>query len=219
MLASPPDSSVEDALFPLSALQHYLFCPRQCALIHVEQVWADDGATVEGRIMHERVDTGPPDRRAGVRTVRGMAIRSLALGVAGKADAVEFHGKGVAAQPYPVEYKRGRPKAHRADEVQLCAQAVCLEDMLGVPVPEGALFYGETRRRLVVDFDAELRALTARVAASVRAMISAAHTPAPRYQPACKRCSLQDLCEPKALEKPPRVIAWLARQLDASLGE
>lgn len=219
MLALPPDPSVEDALFPLSALQHYLFCPRQCALIHVEQVWAEDGATAEGRIMHERVDSGASDRRAGVRTVRGMAIRSLALGVAGKADAVEFHGKGASAQPYPIEYKRGRPKAHRADEVQLCAQALCLEEMLGVSVPEGALFYGETRRRLVVDFDPELRTLTAEVAAAVRAMIAAAQTPAPRYRPACKHCSLQDLCEPRAMEKPPRVATWLARQLNSCLGE
>lgn len=219
MTLPPPDPAAEDALVPLSALQHYLFCPRQCALIHVEQVWAENGATAEGRIMHDRVDTGPPDRRAGVRTVRGMAIRSLALGVAGKADAVEFHGKGADAVPYPVEYKRGRPKAHRADEVQLCAQAMCLEEMLGVGVPEGALFYGETRRRFIVDFDTELRTLTIEVAQSARAMIAAAHTPPPHYQPSCRHCSLQDLCAPRALEKPPRVSAWLARQLNASLGK
>ncbi|MBB3956046.1 CRISPR-associated exonuclease Cas4 [Novosphingobium sediminicola] len=200
-------------------MQHYLFCPRQCALIHVEQVWAEDGATAEGRIMHDRVDNGPPDRRAGVRTVRGMAIRSMALGVAGKADAVEFHGKGADAVPYPVEYKRGRPKAHRADEVQLCAQAICLEEMFGVSVPEGALFYGETRRRFVVDFDAELRSLTAGTAQSARAMIAAAITPSPHYQLSCKHCSLQDLCVPRSLEKPPSVSAWLARQLNASLGQ
>lgn len=215
----PPDPSVEDALVPLSALQHYLFCPRQCALIHVEQIWAEDAATAEGRIMHDRVDTGPPDRRAGVRTVRAMAIRSLALGVAGKADAVEFHGKGADAVPYPVEYKRGRPKAHRADEVQLCAQAMCLEEMFGVPVPEGALFYGETRRRFVVDFDVELRTLTFEIARSVRTMIAATHTPAPLYQPSCKRCSLQDLCLPRSLGKPPSVSTWLANRLNASLGE
>jgi CRISPR-associated exonuclease Cas4 len=214
----PVDPATEDALFPLSALQHYLFCPRQCALIHVEQSWAEDGATAEGRLLHERADGGRPDRRAGVRTVRGMAIRSLALGVAGKADAVEFHGAGPDPQAYPVEYKRGRPKSHRADEVQLCAQALCLEEMLGRPVPEGALFYGETRRRLVVDFDRDLRDLTARVAGDVRAMIAAGRTPSPHYTPACKRCSLQDLCAPRQLESAPDVNGWLARQIGASLG-
>jgi CRISPR-associated exonuclease Cas4 len=217
MPLQPPDPSAEDALIPLSALQHYLFCPRQCALIHIEQMWAEDGATAEGRIMHDRVDKGPPDRRAGIRTVRGMAIRSLTLGVTGKADAVEFHGKGAEATPYPVEYKRGRPKAHRADEVQLCAQAMCLEEMFGVGVREGALFYGETRRRFVVDFDAELRALTAGVAEAVHAMMVEGRSPPPHYQPACKRCSLQDLCAPRALEKPPKVLSWLTRQLSASM--
>ena len=141
-LASP---EVEDALIPLSALQHQLFCPRQCALIHVEGLWAEDGATAEGRILHERVDAGRPERRPGVRIVRGLALRSLALGVSGIADVVEFSGR--PPRPFPVEYKRGKPKAHRADEVQLCAQAICLEEMFGGEVGEGALFYGTTRRR------------------------------------------------------------------------
>ncbi|MGH7115740.1 MAG: CRISPR-associated protein Cas4, partial [Stellaceae bacterium] len=123
-LASP---EIEDALIPLSALQHQLFCPRQCALIHVEGLWAEDGATAEGRILHERVDAGRPERRPGVRIVRGLALRSLALGVCGIADVVEFSGR--PPRPFPVEYKRGKPKAHRADEVQLCAQAMALEEM------------------------------------------------------------------------------------------
>jgi CRISPR-associated exonuclease Cas4 len=211
MPAPPPDPAVEDALVPVSALQHYLFCPRQCALIHVERIWAEDGATAEGRILHERVDGGRPDRRRGVRTVRGIALRSLVHGLAGKADAVEF--AGAAAAPYPVEYKRGRAKAHRADEVQLCAQALCLEEMFGQPVPEGALFYGQTKKRLVVALDAELRALTMRIAADVRAMIAANHTPAPRAMPGCKHCSLADHCRPKRLEKPPAIQRWLAGQL------
>lgn len=217
--AAPLDPAAEDRLIPLSALQHYLFCPRQCALIHVEQAWAEDGATAEGRLMHERVDTAGPDRRASVRTVRGMAIRSFELGVAGKADAVEFHGTGPDAAVYPVEYKRGRPKSHRADEVQLCAQAICLEEMLGRTVPEGALFYGETRRRLLVAFDPELRALTADVARQAGAMISAGMTPAPHQQPGCRKCSLQDLCAPAVFEKPRKVSSWLAAQINASLGQ
>ncbi len=213
MPAPPPDAAIEDALVPVSALQHHLFCPRQCALIHVERIWLEDGATAEGRLLHERVDNGKPDRRAGVRTVRGLAIRSLALGVTGKADAVEFHGVGVAARPYPIEYKRGRPKAHRADEVQLCAQAICLEEMFGHAVSEGALFYGETRRRAVVAIDADLRALTHRVAANVRTMIAANHTPPPVLMPGCKRCSLAEVCRPQRLERPPTVARWLAAQL------
>ena len=225
MAAAPIDPAVEDALVPLSALQHYLFCPRQCALIHVEQQWAEDVATAEGRLLHETADGGRTDARPGVRVARGVALRSLALGVAGKADVVEFHSgaksggskgdvaKGVPGAPYPVEYKRGKPKAHRADEVQLCAQGICLEEAFGAPVLEGALFYGETRRRQRVVFDEPLRALTAEVAAATRAMIAAGRTPAPVKTPACRRCSLESLCEPGRLETPPAVARWLAGQL------
>lgn len=204
-------SEDEDGLIPLSALQHYLFCPRQCALIHVEQIWIDDAATVEGQILHERVDAGGGQSRPGVRIARGLQLRSLRLGVIGRADVVEFRGKG--QQPFPVEYKRGRPKAHRADEVQLCAQAMCLEEMCGIPVPEGALFYGTARRRTSVMFDADLRGLTERIAAETRAMIAAGRTPAPVLTPACRRCSLFEACRPDRLEKPPAVDRWLSAQL------
>lgn len=213
MLPPPPDPAAEEALVPVSALQHYLFCPRQCALIHVERIWTEDGATAEGQLLHARVDGGGPDRRAGVRTIRGLVLRSFAHGLAGKADAVEFHGQ----VPYPVEYKRGRSKAHRADEVQLCAQALCLEEMFGEAVPEGALFYGQTRRRHVVAFDDGLRELTARIALETRQMLVAAKTPPPRPMPACRRCSLVEACRPQKLENPPQVQRWLQRQLDALL--
>lgn len=205
------DPAVEDMLIPLSALQHQLFCPRQCALIHVESLWAEDAATAEGRILHETVDSGRQEARSGVRIARGLAIRSLALGVAGRADVVEFRGK--PPRPFPVEYKRGKPKSHRADEVQLCAQAICLEEMCGGEVPEGALFYGVTRRRTSVTFDAELRALTARVAQAAHANIAALRTPPPIRTPACRRCSLADLCQPDRLEKSPKIARWLATQL------
>lgn len=212
MIVAPPEPEIEDALIPLSALQHHLFCPRQCALIHVEGLWAEDGATAAGKILHERVDGGKPERRPGMRTLRGLTIRSLALGVVGKADVVEL--LGTPPRPYPVEYKRGRPKAHRADEVQLCAQAICLEEMFGGAVAEGALYYGATRRRFAVPMDVELRALTASVAAEARAMIHGGHTPAPIYRPAaCDRCSLIGLCQPRSLEHPPKVAGWLAAQL------
>jgi CRISPR-associated exonuclease Cas4 len=210
----PPDESVEDAFVPVSALQHYLFCPRQCALIHVERIWTEDGRTAEGRILHDRVDHGRPDRRRDVRTVRGLPIRSLGLGLIGKADAVEFHG-AVPGAPYPVEYKRGRPKGHRADEVQLCAQAMCLEEMFSADIAEGALFYGETRRRTVVAMDAELRDLTARTAAAVRAMIAKNDTPLPVTKPGCRHCSLRDDCRPERIERAPDIASWLARQVAA----
>jgi len=207
----PPDPAAEDALIPLSALQHHLFCPRQCALIHVEQLWAEDAATAEGRILHETADAGKPETRPGIRIARGMSLRSFALGVSGKADVVEFHGK--AQKPFPVEYKRGKPKAHRADEVQLCAQGICLEEMFGVAVEEGALFYGETRRRTAVALDVELRALTVLVAREARENIHAGRTPPPVQMPACRRCSLESLCQPARLQAPPPIARWLASQM------
>lgn len=203
----------KDAVIPISALQHQLFCPRQCALIHLEQQWLEDGATAEGRILHERVDDGGADRRRGVRTVRGIAIRSLTLGVTGKADAVELRGQPPDISPFPIEYKRGGPKSHRADEVQLCAQAICLEEMFRRPVPEGALFYGQTRRRTSVVFDDALRALTAETAAAVRTMLASGRTPPPVPMPACMRCSLEPLCWPKAIAGRHSVEPWLERQL------
>lgn len=214
-MAMAPDPAAEDALIPLSALQHYLFCSRQCALIHVEQIWQEDVATMEGRLLHERADEGRPEGRPGLRVARGIALRSFVLGVSGKADVVEFHGarRGLRGQPFPVEYKRGKPKAHRADEVQLCAQAICLEEMFGVAIPDGALFYGATRRRFPVAFDADLRALTARVSAETRAMMSAGRTPPPVKTAACRRCSLQEACRPDRFETPPSVKRWLSRQL------
>jgi CRISPR-associated exonuclease Cas4 len=172
----------EEDLIPLSALQHHLFCPRQCALIHVERLWAENALTAEGRLAHEAVHAPKGERRKGVRTVTAMPLRSTTLGVTSVADAVELHDTAGGLVPFPVEHKLGRPKAHRADEVQLCAQALCLEEMLGVPVPAGALFYGRTRRRQDVAFDEELRALTRRVADEVRALLAAGCTPPPRYE-------------------------------------
>ena len=211
MTLTPLSVAEEDGLIPISALQHYLFCPRQCALIHVEQVWAEDGATAEGRVLHERVDAGGFETRPGLRVERSIALRSAALGVTGKADVVEFP-RGAA--PVPVEYKRGKPKPHRADEVQLCAQALCLEEMFGISVPTGALFYGTMRRRTAVLFDPALRALTARVAADARAMIAAQRTPAPVLMRGCSRCSLLDECQPGRLEHPPAIARWLAAQME-----
>ncbi|MEN4901876.1 CRISPR-associated protein Cas4 [Luteimonas sp. TWI1416] len=200
-------------LIPLSALQHYLYCPRQCALIHLEQQWAESRHTAEGRLLHQRADAPQAERRRGVRTVTAMPLLALELGLTGKADVVEFHRANGTERPFPVEYKRGRPKSHRADEVQLCAQALCLEAMLGTPVGSGALFYGQTRRRKDVMFDEQLRDLTRHTIAATREMFAAGQTPHARYEPRrCDLCSLIDLCQPRLLGRR-NVEAWLQRQL------
>ncbi|CBA17367.1 CRISPR-associated protein Cas4 [Xanthomonas albilineans] len=207
---------MDDAdLIPLSALQHYLYCPRQCALIHVEQQWAENRQTAEGRLLHQRADAPQAERRRGVRTVTAMPLLAQDLGITGKADVVEFHHDGDGEIAFPVEYKRGRPKAHRADEVQLCAQALCLEHMLGRTILSGALFYGQTRRRKEVAFDSALRDLTLRTIADTRAMLHAGTTPSARYDARrCDACSLIDLCQPRLLGQG-SVEAWLRRQIDA----
>lgn len=204
-----------DDLVHISALQHQLFCPRQCALIHVERLWAENAAAPEGRVAHDRVHAPKGERRRGVRTVTGLPLRSTTLRLTGVADVIELATDGGRRTAFPVEHKLGRPKAHRADEVQLCAQAVCLEEMLGVEVPAGAIFYGRTRRRQDVAFDAELRALTARVAAEVHATIAAGRTPIATYDPArCDACSLIELCRPKALGLRQPVDRWLSRLIE-----
>ena len=292
-------------LLPISALQHLLYCPRQCALIHLERLWAENRFTVEGRHLHERADSGRStssrqaastgSRQAGstgsrqLRTERAVPLWSYGLGLFGKADVVELRAAGEAAggrgdaetpgrggsetrpatgavewgwgdkqsggqgdaaaeertraqtiegetaagsrqvsttgdrksqtgdlTPFPVEYKRGKPKGHDADRVQLCAQAMCLEEMLGVAVPGGALFYGRTRRRQDVAFDAPLRELTVKTAARLHELIAAGRTPAAVYEKRkCDRCSLKDLCLPRAPAA--RAAAYLARSLAHSL--
>jgi len=137
----------EDDLIPISALQHFVFCERQCALIHIEQAWTENRLTAEGRLLHERVHDQGGESRAGVRIERGLPLRSLRLGLVGVADVVEFHPLSEGGwRPFPVEYKRGKPKRNACDEIQVCAQALCLEEMLGVRIPAGALFYGKTHR-------------------------------------------------------------------------
>jgi CRISPR-associated exonuclease Cas4 len=205
---------VESEPIPLSALQHYLYCPRQCALIHVERLWAENLLTAEGRLLHERADEPTVERRHGVRTVTAMPLSNGELGIAGVADVTEFHAGVDGDHPYPVEYKRGSPKTHRADEVQLCAQALCLEAMFGRRVEKGALFYGTPRRRQVVEFDDELRNLTLETIRGAREMIAAGQTPPAKFEAKrCSACSLLDLCQPRLFARANGVDAWLARQL------
>jgi CRISPR-associated exonuclease Cas4 len=188
----------EDDLLPISALQHLAFCERQWALIHLEQQWVENRLTAEGRQLHQRADEGHHQTKEGVRTCRGLHLRSLRLGLTGKADVVEFHpAHGGSARPFPIEYKRGRPKPDHRDEVQLCAQALCLEEMLNAEITTGALFYGEPRRRAAVAFDAELRAETERLAARLHELYAARITPRAKYEKKCDSCSLYFICLPK----------------------
>ena len=206
----------EADLIPISALQHFVVCSRQCALIHLEAVWIESERTAEGRVEHERVDRGGAETRGPVRRAYGVPLRSLRLGLAGKADVVEFHAArdGGPERPFPVEHKRGRPKIGDEDRVQLCAQALCLEEMLGVPVPVGALFYGRTRRRAEIAFDDALRRRTEAVAAEVRALFDAGATPPPPAVAPCKSCSLYDACRPAAFPTRKRSVAsWIAARL------
>ncbi len=207
----------EDDLLPLSALQHLLFCERQCALIHLERVWVDNPLTVEGTHLHERADSGEAESRGDVRIVRSLPLRSLRLGLSGKADVVELHRlEDGVWQPHPVEYKRGRPKAHRADEVQLCAQALCLEEMLGQPVPRGALFYGQTRRRLEVDLDTPLRQITEEAAARLHRLFQSGVTPTAVREPKCDQCSLLGVCLPDApAHSARRYLSRFLNEIDA----
>ena len=208
--------SPED-LIQLSALQHMVFCPRQCALIHVEQTWTESGRTAEGRIMHERVHDESRESRGDVRIEYGVALRSLRLGLIGKADVVEFHRRPDGFWlPSPVEYKRGKPKANDCDKVQLCAQALCLEEMLSVTILAGALFYGQTRHRLDVVFDEALRRETEETARRVHDLIASGRTPPPVYAKRCENCSLMAECLPKTIQKRRSVKSYLTRILGES---
>jgi CRISPR-associated exonuclease Cas4 len=201
----------EDDLIMLSALQHFAFCERQCALIHIEQVWEENRLTAEGRILHERVHEQDSESRGEVRIERGVALRSLRLGLTGVADVIEFHrvpGEN-KWQPFPVEYKRGKPKPDSCDAVQLCAQALCLEEMLGLEVPRGALYYGKTHHRHEVVFDEKLRRETEETARRVHELIALGQTPRPVYKPKCDNCSLFQLCLPKAIGKRSSVKRYL----------
>jgi CRISPR-associated exonuclease Cas4 len=197
----------ESDLLPISALQHLAFCERQCALIHIEQAWAENRLTAEGRLMHDRVHGQEAETRGDIRTVRGLRIRSLELGISGIADMVEFHrseegmtlpGVRGAWVVFPVEYKRGKPKTDRCDEIQLCAQALCLEEMMFAKIPAGALYYGSQHKRQEVVFDEELRNITGTMAARLHQLIQKNITPPAHHDKRCGHCSLFDICMPSA---------------------
>jgi CRISPR-associated exonuclease Cas4 len=197
---------------PISALQHAVYCLRQAALIHLERLWAENLFTAEGQVLHMASNTPSTRKSRGVRRESALPIASRRLGIAGVADLVEFQAADGGERPYPVEFKRGKPKLHRADEVQLCAQALCLEEMTGKPVPEGALFYGETKRRVVVPFDDELRRFTEGTIQQLREIFTTLRTPKAVYRAdRCRACSLIELCRPKSISRSAR--SWRDRML------
>ncbi len=213
----------EEDLLPISALQHLMFCPRQCALIHIEQIWSENRLTAEGRILHERVHAADAESRRDLRVVRGLRLRSLNLGLIGIADVVEFHrdDKGVEIarlrgrwRVTPVEYKRGRPKPTICDEVQLCAQAICLEEMLGADIPAATIFYGQPRRRHNVALDAVLREATLRTAVRLHDLIADGVTPPPVFEKKCLSCSLFADCMPKTAGGRRSAKAYLETAID-----
>lgn len=216
----------EDDYLQLSGLQHYAFCCRQWALIHIEDLWAENLRTTEGHLLHERAhDTSLRERRGNIITVRGVSVHSPALGVSGQCDVLEYHADpdGIPLPdaegtwlPYPVEYKRGHSKDTDADRLQLCAQAMCLEEMLCCDIPEGALFYGETRRREVVFFTDDLRARVRDDLAEMHELYRRGHTPKVKPSKSCNACSLKELCLPK-LVKTRSVASYLAAAMEERL--
>lgn len=199
----------EEDYLQLSGIQHFAFCRRQWALIHIENQWAENERTVDGIIMHEKAHSGDAESRGDVVIMRALRVFSATLGVSGECDVVEFNrnADGISLnghdglwQPYPVEYKRGKPKEHNADEMQLCAQAMCLEEMLCCRIPEGALFYGEPRRRTPVIFTEELRQRVSDCLSEMHDLMQRGYTPKVKPQKGCTACSLRELCLPKLMK-------------------
>lgn len=199
-----------DGALPLSGLQHLAFCPRQWALIHLEQAWAENRLTSEGRLLHEKADLPGQSRRHNLRIVRGLPLASRRLGLTGRADVVEFR-----PEAFPVEYKRGRRKPDDCDLVQLCAQSLCLEEMLGQSVPCGAIFYGEPRRRLEVEFSPQLRARTETLAAEMHRLYQSRETPPAKPGNYCQNCSLVNICLPHATAESTIQARWNRLQRQA----
>ena len=181
---------------PLSALQHWIYCPRQCGLIHLEQQFEDNVHTARGQAVHHLVDTPGYEVKRGVRVERALPLWSDRFGLIGKADLVEFHPDG---RIYPVEFKHGRKRGRIHDDIQLAAQAMCLEDMLGRPVPQGAIYHASSHRRREVDITEDLRALVRETADAIRAMLASGILPPPVNDARCRECSLREICQPELL--------------------
>lgn len=215
----------EDDMLMLSGIQHYVFCPRQWALIHIEQLWEENALTVSGQLLHERVDEPAYRQKNGdTVTLRHVAIASMELGLTGFSDAIELRASDSPVNtikhpkyagywaPMPVEYKHGKIKADRCDEVQVTAQALCLEEMYGIRISQCALYYGEERRRRIVTLDDELREFTKHCAEEMHRIYKNGTTPTADLQPHCKSCSIRDLCMPQ-LPKKRKVALYLKNNL------
>ncbi len=224
-------SFTEDDLLPLSAIQHLLFCERQCALIHVEQIWEENRLTAEGRRLHEKSDEGIGETRGDLRIARGLYVQSLELGLYGRADVVELRrvaedrldGAVIAGMPgrwllFPVEHKRGRPKPGQCDEAQVCAQAICLEEMLHTEIPCGALFYNQPRRRKEVLFDESLRKVVRAAARRLHEMLAAGASPPAVSDKRCQNCSMKDLCLPGCADGSRSASGFIDRILNQVAG-
>jgi len=186
---------IDQRLIPLSALQHYAYCPRQCALIHIEQAWGENWLTAQGQLLHQRVDSGEPETRRGIRYERGVAVCAPKLGLTGKLDLIEIDlSSGICS---PVEYKRGKPKIDNWDRIQLCAQVLCLEEMLDCQIPHAALWYWQTRHREAINLTATIREETLQVIAQVKDLFNANITPKAMFDKKCNACSLIDQCNPQ----------------------
>ncbi|MDE7323395.1 MAG: CRISPR-associated protein Cas4 [Lachnospiraceae bacterium] len=212
----------EDDYLMLSGIQHFAFCRRQWAIIHIEQQWAENYRTTAGKLMHRKAhDEGAFEKRGNILTVRGLRISSHELGVSGQCDVVEFHQSenGVTLyeyegnwNPVPIEYKHGKAKENNADELQLCAQAICLEEMFQTIISEGFLYYGENRRRCHVEFTADLRKEVKRVIKEMHELFQKGHTPNVKPTKQCKACSLENLCVPK-LQKTMSVREYIQQSI------
>jgi CRISPR-associated exonuclease Cas4 len=215
-----------DELLPLSGIQHFIFCRRQWALIHVERQWQENVFTVEGKLLHKRVDDPFFSKtRQGVITARAVPIASYHLGLAGVCDVVEFvespdgvklPGHEGLFLPAPVEYKRGHEKSDPCDEAQLCAQAICLEEMLAVAIPLGYLYYGETRHRVAIELTGELRELVRSISAEMHDYFLRGYTPRVKTTKACRSCSLADVCLPELLENAITASKYIRQQIESA---
>ena len=214
-----PENYYEEDLLMLSGIQHFAFCQRQWALIHIEQQWSENSLTIEGQHLHSRVDDPHIKESHGtICSWRAVNLISLTLGFTGRADVIEFHQSSIGIRlpsksgfwvPFPVEYKRGKPKADQCDKVQLCAQAMCLEEMFGFELVTGALFYGEIRQRENVSFSPDLRNQVRLFSKEMHRLFESGITPLPDYKPHCKACSLYNICLPKSARQYKDVNAYL----------
>ncbi|MGA2142050.1 MAG: CRISPR-associated protein Cas4 [Brevinematales bacterium] len=206
----------EPDLIAISALQHFIFCPRQCALIHIEAAWEENSLTAQGRSLHERAHSETEETRPDCKRVFGMQVRSLELGLSGQCDCVLETSDG---KMIPLEYKRGKPKVKNMDTVQLCAQSLCLEEMTGNRIDEGFIYYFKIKKRLHIILDEALRSLTKKTTGECRDMISKGVTPPPVYSKKCESCSLKGPCMPEIMEKQNKVNQYIDRMIKKDLSD